>query len=96
MYSLIIKVHPSLMFTQFGASTDCSVALPKSSYRLAPEDVGQARKLHSTDPRLPSAPFSQNEVDRLSQPRQWLNDDCVNGCMQLLMHCDIAADNDTA
>ncbi|KAI0746147.1 hypothetical protein C8Q76DRAFT_605599, partial [Earliella scabrosa] len=43
------------------------------------------RVLPHPDPALRPLVFSPLDIDRL-RPERWLNDDCVNGCAQLLVH----------
>ncbi|KAI0703077.1 hypothetical protein C8Q76DRAFT_801927 [Earliella scabrosa] len=64
---------------------DTVLSLPKSSSR-PPTGPLKPRLLPHPNPSLRALVFSPDDMDRLRFPEKWLNDDCLNGCAQLLVH----------
>ncbi|KAI0707020.1 hypothetical protein C8Q76DRAFT_629548 [Earliella scabrosa] len=64
-------------------SVDEALALPRQS-RPAITNPDARRVLPRLDPTLRPIVFAPDDLDRLRQPEAWLNDDCINGCMELL------------
>ena len=62
---------------------DCSQALPKLPRPIA-TTPNTTLVLPHPDPTCREITFSPEDIARIRDPCAWLNDDCVNGCAQLL------------
>ena len=49
------------------------------------DDPTATRWLSHPDPTCRAIPFSPDDINRLRNPTSWINDDCLNGCAQLLV-----------
>ncbi|KAI0706515.1 hypothetical protein C8Q76DRAFT_629740 [Earliella scabrosa] len=69
---------------QLLSDDDDDVGATSSDNVLSPPD---SRFLAHPDRNLKDIHFAPSDLDRLRDPSAWLNDDCINGCIQLLVRC---------